>query len=145
MKERLFDVMMGGPLGNTYELTLKYQDLEPVTLRTDNVNAVFDLVLEHVHYHYRNIVHEKIKNLLKEPAYIGFIDELVTPYGKVEFRSRKYHVVNYEIVVDDECERVSAYYHMALADYVKELYTLVNLNMSNQIRHLIEWLDYNGR
>ena len=141
MREQLFDVMMCGPFGCTYELTLKYLGQVPVTIRTDEASVVFELVFEHVHYHYRNIVHEKIKNLMKEPAYIGFIDELITPFGKIEFRSSKAeNTTFYVTLIDGERAHLSAYYHTALAEYVKELYTLVELNVSAQIRHLVEWL-----
>ena len=140
MREQLYEVMMCGPFGCTYELKLKYPGQVPVTIRTDEASVVFELVFEHVHYHYRNIVHEKIKNLMKEPAYIGFIDELITPFGKIEFRSSKAGKICYEVLVDGERAHSNAYYHTALAEYVKELYTLVNLNVSAQIRHLVEWL-----
>ena len=147
MREQLFDVMMCGPFGYTYELTLKhpglgseYPSASPVTIRTDESSVVFDLVFEHVHCQYRKIVREKIKNLMDEPVYIGFIDELKTPFGDIAFRSSKAEKICYEILVDGERAYTSAVYHTALAVYVKELYTLVNLNVSAQIRHLVEWL-----
>lgn len=147
MREQLYEVMMCGPFGYTYELTLKhpcvgstYPGLAPVTIRTDEASVVFDLVFEHVHCQYRKIAREKIKNLMNEPVYIGFIDELNTPFGKIEFRSRKQDKVIYEVMVDGEREHTSAVYHTALAAYIKELYTLINLNVSAQIRHLVEWL-----
>ena len=140
MKEQLFEVIQCDPEGCTYALTLKGTSSAPVTIRTDNADVVTDLVLEHVHYHYKKIIHEKVKGLMHDPMYIGFIDELVTPFGKIEFRSRKQSEVIYEIMVDGEREYTNAFYHTALAEYVKELYMLININVSAQIRHLIEWL-----
>ena len=140
MREQLFEVIQCDPEGATYELTLKGTSSAPVTIRTDNAEVVTDLVLEHVHFHYKKIIHEKVKSLMHDPMYIGFIDELVTPFGKIEFRSSKCGVVCYEILVDGEREYTCAFYHTALAEYVHQLYMLVNTNVSAQIRHLIEWL-----
>lgn len=140
MKEQLFEVHQCDMDGETYVLTLQGTGHTPVTIRTDNSEVVLDLVMEHVHYHYKKIVQEKIKALMPAPLYIGFIDGLNTPFGKIEFRSRKQDDVIYEVMVDGEREHKSAFYHTALAEYVKELYTLVELNVSAQIRHLVEWL-----
>ena len=140
MKEELYEVYQCDADGGTYQLTLHGTGRTPVTIRTDNPDVVLDLVMEHVHFYYKKIVQEKIKALRPNPLYIGFIDDFCTPFGKIEFRSRKGTGTIFEIIVDGEREYTSAFYHTALVDYVKELYTLINLNVSAQIRHLVEWL-----
>lgn len=144
MKEQLFEVKHCGPQGTTYELTLKSTSAAPVTIRTDKVDVVLDLTLEHVHYHYKKVAQEKIKGLAAEPLYIGFIDEHSTPYGKIEFRSSKLGfangLTNYEIIVDGKRSYSSAYYHNALAYYVMQAYALISITVSAQIAHLITWL-----
>lgn len=144
MKVQLFEVTMADYDGSTYVLTLKNTTAAPVTIRTDKADVVLDLVLEHVHYHYKKIVHEKIKSLMAEPLYIGFIDEYSTPFGKVEIRSSKLGfsngLTNYEVFVDGKRRFSSAYYHIALARYITEVYSLICVNVSAQITHLITWL-----
>ena len=144
MKEQLYEITQADFDGSTYVLTLKNTTSAPVTIRTDKEDVVLDLVMEHVHFYYKKIVHEKVKGLMDEPLYIGFIDEYSTPLGKVEFRSSKLGfangITNYEVIVDGTRRFSSAYYHTALARYVTEVYTLIFTNVSSQIAHIITWL-----
>lgn len=144
MREPLYEVCQCGMTGSTYELTLHGTEHPPVMIHTDDPEVVMDLVMEHVHYYYKKSVHEKIKALMPEPSYIGYIDSYSTPHGKAEIRSSKMSfdngMTNYEVLVDGTRRFSSAYYHVALGRYVKEVYSLIFTIISAQITHLITWL-----